>query len=89
MKASKFEKAALSYFDKGVPAGMTQRIDAIAVFSDLPRFRFWKVRLKILALRGVIEHRAHRSVWASCNRMPMYGPKARAHGITIESDSDD
>lgn len=68
-----FEQQAIQYFNNEVPKGMTQRIDAIAVFSNLSKYRFWKLRLKIMAKRGKIKARKHGSVWASCNGMIGYG----------------
>lgn len=68
-----FQKTAIEYFRDEVGAGMIQRIDGIECFSPLPKFWFWRIRLALLARRGLLVKKGIRSIWRSLDGMPGYG----------------
>lgn len=75
VKNKSFEETAIAYFSdpEKVGVGRLQRIDGIECFSPLPKFWFWRLRLRLLARKGVLKRIRTRSIWASCNGMPAYG----------------
>lgn len=72
----KFEAAAIEYFKTEVGLGVSQRLDAIACFSPLTRFWFWKLRLEILVMRKIIQKQyINHSIFRNIDNIPFYGIK--------------
>lgn len=70
---TEFEQEAIAYFRRELPQGYYQAEDGVAVFSQLPRYWFWRYRLRRMVKRGLLRTVAVRSIWRSYNGTPAYG----------------
>lgn len=76
----KFREVALQHFREEVGDGKIQRIDGLLFYSPLPKYWFWKARLRFTVLCGDLVMKRWSKRWFSVRRMPYFGlpdPKKR------------